>query len=48
MFVFGCHSFSQGLDGQIDTKSIHGACEVLTGTKWAAVKWMRETALAYE
>ncbi|XP_054820677.1 prolyl 4-hydroxylase 1-like [Prosopis cineraria] len=34
--------WSMGLNGQIDPNSRHGACEVLSGTKWSAVKWMRE------
>uniref|UniRef100_A0A0D3C5Y3 Prolyl 4-hydroxylase alpha subunit Fe(2+) 2OG dioxygenase domain-containing protein n=2 Tax=Brassica oleracea TaxID=3712 RepID=A0A0D3C5Y3_BRAOL len=31
-----------GLDGQSDPKSIHGGCEVLSGEKWSATKWMRK------
>ncbi|KAF5187734.1 Prolyl 4-hydroxylase [Thalictrum thalictroides] len=34
--------WSMGLDGQSDPKSIHGGCEVLTGEKWSATKWMRQ------
>ena len=34
----------QGLDGRLDFTTIHEACEVLFGTKWTAVKWMREKA----
>lgn len=34
--------FFQGLDGQSDSKSIHGGCEVLSGEKWSATKWMRQ------
>ena len=36
----------QGLNGQLDTKSRHAACVVLSGIKWSAVKWMRERARA--
>lgn len=32
----------QGLDGQSDPSSIHGGCEVLSGEKWSATKWMRQ------
>lgn len=34
----------QGLDGQSDPNSIHGGCEVLSGEKWSATKWMRQKA----
>ncbi|CAL1352391.1 unnamed protein product [Linum trigynum] len=34
--------WSMGLDGQSDPKSIHGGCEVLSGEKWSATKWMRQ------
>ena len=30
----------QGLDGRLDFNTVHEACEVLSGTKWTAVKWM--------
>ncbi|XP_054821304.1 prolyl 4-hydroxylase 1-like isoform X2 [Prosopis cineraria] len=36
--------WSMGLNGKSDPKSLHGACEVLSGKKWSAVKWMRERA----
>ncbi|KAI4344992.1 hypothetical protein L6164_012162 [Bauhinia variegata] len=36
--------WSMGLDGQSDPNSIHGACEVLSGEKWSATKWMRQIA----
>ncbi|KAG5531003.1 hypothetical protein RHGRI_025828 [Rhododendron griersonianum] len=36
--------WSMGLDGQSDTNSIHGGCEVLSGEKWSATKWMRQRA----
>ncbi|KAG2309538.1 hypothetical protein Bca4012_081427 [Brassica carinata] len=36
--------WSMGLDGQSDPKSIHGGCEVLSGEKWSATKWMRQKA----
>ncbi|KAG9142999.1 hypothetical protein Leryth_006266 [Lithospermum erythrorhizon] len=29
-----------GLDGQEDDSSLHGGCEVLSGEKWLATKWM--------
>lgn len=28
-------------DGRIDKHALHGGCPVIKGTKWAAVKWMR-------
>lgn len=34
--------WSMGLDGQSDPDSIHGGCEVLSGEKWSATKWMRQ------
>ncbi|XAR48776.1 Procollagen-proline dioxygenase [Bertholletia excelsa] len=34
--------WSMGLDGQSDPSSIHGGCEVLSGEKWSATKWMRQ------
>ncbi|KAK4258137.1 hypothetical protein QN277_007626 [Acacia crassicarpa] len=36
--------WSMGLNGESDPKSLHGACEVLSGEKWSAVKWMRQRA----
>ncbi|XP_011042781.1 PREDICTED: prolyl 4-hydroxylase 1 isoform X2 [Populus euphratica] len=36
--------WSMGLDGQSDPSSIHGGCEVLSGVKWSATKWMRQRA----
>ncbi|KAJ0802987.1 putative procollagen-proline 4-dioxygenase [Helianthus annuus] len=36
--------WSMGLDGQSDPDSIHGGCEVLSGEKWSATKWMRQRA----
>ncbi|KAI4302718.1 hypothetical protein MLD38_038435 [Melastoma candidum] len=36
--------WSMGLDGGSDPKSIHGGCEVLSGEKWSATKWMRQKA----
>ncbi|XP_021733267.1 prolyl 4-hydroxylase 1-like [Chenopodium quinoa] len=38
--------WSMGLDGQPDPRSLHGGCEVLSGEKWSATKWMRQRALA--
>lgn len=38
--------WSMGLDGQSDPKSIHGGCEVLSGEKWSATKWMRQSHTA--
>ncbi|KAG2400956.1 Prolyl 4-hydroxylase [Vigna angularis] len=35
--------WSMGLDGQSDPKSVHGGCEVISGEKWSATKWMRQT-----
>ncbi|CAM8914887.1 hypothetical protein QQ045_031690 [Rhodiola kirilowii] len=34
--------WSMGLDGQSDPNSLHGGCEVLSGVKWSATKWMRQ------
>ncbi|KAJ4968440.1 hypothetical protein NE237_015141 [Protea cynaroides] len=36
--------WSMGLDGESDMKSLHGGCEVLSGEKWSATKWMRQKA----
>ncbi|XP_071686300.1 prolyl 4-hydroxylase 1 [Rutidosis leptorrhynchoides] len=36
--------WSMGLDGESDPDSIHGGCEVLSGEKWSATKWMRQKA----
>ncbi|XP_065867596.1 prolyl 4-hydroxylase 1 isoform X1 [Euphorbia lathyris] len=38
--------WSMGLDGQSDPKSLHGGCEVLSGEKWSATKWMRQRSVA--
>nr|GMD72244.1 prolyl 4-hydroxylase 1 [Ipomoea batatas] len=38
--------WSMGLDGESDPKSLHGGCEVLSGEKWSATKWMRERAIS--
>ncbi|KAG4908734.1 hypothetical protein JHK82_057385 [Glycine max] len=35
--------WSMGLDGQSDPNSVHGGCEVISGEKWSATKWMRQT-----
>lgn len=37
--------WSMGLDGQSDPKSVHGGCEVLSGEKWSATKWMRQRSI---
>ncbi|KAE9611642.1 putative procollagen-proline 4-dioxygenase [Lupinus albus] len=34
--------WSMGLNGQSDPNSVHGSCEVLSGEKWSATKWMRQ------
>ncbi|CAL0320693.1 unnamed protein product [Lupinus luteus] len=34
--------WSMGLNGASDPRSVHGSCEVLSGEKWSATKWMRE------
>ncbi|KAI3934669.1 hypothetical protein MKX01_012209 [Papaver californicum] len=34
--------WSMGLDGKEDPSSIHAGCEVLSGEKWSATKWMRQ------
>ncbi|KAI9115089.1 hypothetical protein K1719_014102 [Acacia pycnantha] len=36
--------WSMGLDGQSSPSSVHGGCEVLSGEKWSATKWMRQSA----
>lgn len=38
--------WSMGLDGQSDPNSLHGGCEVLSGEKWSATKWMRQNVTA--
>ncbi|CAN4114258.1 unnamed protein product [Withania somnifera] len=38
--------WSMGLDGQSDPKSLHGGCEVLSGEKWSATKWMRQRSVS--
>lgn len=37
--------WSMGLDGQPDPRSVHGGCEVRSGEKWSATKWMRQRAI---
>lgn len=37
--------WSMGLDGESDPNSIHGGCEVLSGEKWSATKWMRQKTI---
>ncbi|KAL8139741.1 hypothetical protein V2J09_005762 [Rumex salicifolius] len=37
--------WSMGLDGQSDPRSVHGGCEVQSGEKWSATKWMRQKAI---
>ncbi|KAL9247443.1 hypothetical protein vseg_020875 [Gypsophila vaccaria] len=37
--------WSMGLDGQSDPTSVHGGCEVISGEKWSATKWMRQRAM---
>jgi prolyl 4-hydroxylase len=32
-------------DGKFDDRSLHGACPVVSGTKWVATKWMRDKPL---
>ncbi|RZC84619.1 hypothetical protein C5167_047404 [Papaver somniferum] len=34
--------WSLGLDGEVDPKSVHTGCEVLSGEKWCATKFMRQ------
>ncbi|KAL2900739.1 Prolyl 4-hydroxylase 1 [Bienertia sinuspersici] len=38
--------WSMGLDGQPDPRSVHGGCEVISGEKWSATKWMRQKAIS--
>lgn len=38
--------WSMGLDGQSDPDSLHGGCEVLSGEKWSATKWMRQRSVS--
>lgn len=33
-------------DGSIDKHALHGGCPVIQGTKWAAVKWLRNKCIA--
>ncbi|GER55543.1 2-oxoglutarate (2OG) and Fe(II)-dependent oxygenase superfamily protein [Striga asiatica] len=35
--------WSMGLDGKSDPNSLHGGCAVLSGEKWSATKWMRQS-----
>lgn len=35
--------WSMGLDGKSDSNSVHGGCPVLSGEKWSATKWMRQS-----
>ncbi|XP_058774573.1 prolyl 4-hydroxylase 1 isoform X1 [Vicia villosa] len=35
--------WSMGLDGKSDPESVHGGCPVLSGEKWSATKWMRQS-----
>ncbi|KAK9684174.1 hypothetical protein RND81_10G191700 [Saponaria officinalis] len=37
--------WSMGLDGKSDPNSVHGGCEVISGEKWSATKWMRQRAM---
>ncbi|XP_074287101.1 prolyl 4-hydroxylase 1 isoform X3 [Silene latifolia] len=37
--------WSMGLDGNSDPNSVHGGCEVISGEKWSATKWMRQRAV---
>ena len=34
--------FSTYPNRTVDPRSLHGGCAVHAGTKWAAVKWMRD------
>ncbi|KAF3626931.1 Prolyl 4-hydroxylase 1 [Capsicum annuum] len=38
--------WSMGLDGQSDPESLHGGCEVISGEKWSATKWMRQRSVS--
>ncbi|XP_019066714.2 prolyl 4-hydroxylase 1 isoform X2 [Solanum lycopersicum] len=38
--------WSMGLDGQSDPDSLHGGCEVISGEKWSATKWMRQRTVS--
>lgn len=38
--------WSMGLNGQSDPDSLHGGCEVLSGEKWSATKWMRQRSVS--
>ncbi|XP_064966769.1 prolyl 4-hydroxylase 1-like [Musa acuminata AAA Group] len=37
--------WSLGLNGRLDPHSLHAGCPVLSGEKWSATKWMRESTL---
>jgi prolyl 4-hydroxylase len=39
--------YSMRPDGQTDGYSLHGACPVLNGTKWAANKWVWNERVSY-
>ncbi|VFQ67057.1 unnamed protein product [Cuscuta campestris] len=38
--------WSMGLNGELDPSSLHGGCEVVSGEKWSATKWMRQRAIS--
>jgi len=33
--------WSQTPEGKEDPKSLHGSCDVVSGVKWSATKWIR-------
>ncbi|CAH9136543.1 unnamed protein product [Cuscuta epithymum] len=38
--------WSMGLNGETDPSSLHGGCEVVSGEKWSATKWMRQRTIS--
>jgi prolyl 4-hydroxylase len=39
--------YNMKYDGTTDTQSLHGACPVINGTKWAANKWVWNEPMSY-
>jgi len=39
--------YNMRADGQMDPNSLHGACPVKEGTKWAANKWVWNEPMLY-
>lgn len=35
-------------DGSLDQHALHGGCDVVSGQKWAATKWMRNKCMGMD